>query len=191
MVLLQVLGELHMSVCHQPLSSKLSVTVLEARNLPKISSLNIGGNLIYCKMKSGVSPSKLSHICPHNVYRISVIANQIKQGFKSPWSQSEECQMCRGISVSVPAFSPANHVVNVPVCEHFQCKTLLDCLSLRWAEKLWRVKGLIICTSALAFRLGLDLDCKPVHNLAPDCRAVQCSSPKRIWAQLQKTQCWA
>ncbi|KAJ7360138.1 hypothetical protein OS493_018124 [Desmophyllum pertusum] len=37
-----ILGELHMSVCHQPLSSKLSVTVLEARNLPKISSLNIG-----------------------------------------------------------------------------------------------------------------------------------------------------
>jgi len=39
----QILGELHLSVCHQPLSSKLSVTVLEARNLPKISSLNIGG----------------------------------------------------------------------------------------------------------------------------------------------------
>jgi len=37
-----ILGELHLSVCHQPLSSKLSVTVLEARNLPKISSLNIG-----------------------------------------------------------------------------------------------------------------------------------------------------
>lgn len=37
-----ILGELHLSVCHQPLSSKLSVTILEARNLPKISSLNIG-----------------------------------------------------------------------------------------------------------------------------------------------------
>ncbi|KAK3753626.1 hypothetical protein QZH41_014734, partial [Actinostola sp. cb2023] len=38
-----VLGELHISVCHQPLSSRLSVTVLQARNLPKISNLNIGG----------------------------------------------------------------------------------------------------------------------------------------------------
>lgn len=37
-----ILGDLHVSVCHQPLSSKLSVTVLEAKNLPKISSLNIG-----------------------------------------------------------------------------------------------------------------------------------------------------
>lgn len=42
-IFFQILGELHLSVCHQPLSSKLSVTVLEARNLPKISSLNIGG----------------------------------------------------------------------------------------------------------------------------------------------------
>lgn len=45
--ILQILGELHISVCHQPLSSKLSVTVLEARNLPKISSLNIGGTQVF------------------------------------------------------------------------------------------------------------------------------------------------
>ena len=50
----QILGELHLSVCHQPLSSKLSVTVLEARNLPKISSLNIGGNSIGCKKESSI-----------------------------------------------------------------------------------------------------------------------------------------
>ena len=42
-ILWQVLGELHVSVCHQPLSAKVSVTVIQARNLPKISSLNIGG----------------------------------------------------------------------------------------------------------------------------------------------------
>lgn len=32
-----------MSVCHQPLASKLSVTVVQARNLPKISNYGIGG----------------------------------------------------------------------------------------------------------------------------------------------------
>ena len=48
-----------MSVCHQPLSSKLSVTVLEARNLPKISSLNIGGNSMNVRVKSGNSVDSL------------------------------------------------------------------------------------------------------------------------------------
>ncbi|XP_028398681.1 synaptotagmin-7-like [Dendronephthya gigantea] len=37
-----VLGELLVSVCHQPLASKLSVTVVQARNLPKISNYGIG-----------------------------------------------------------------------------------------------------------------------------------------------------
>lgn len=47
-----ILGELHISVCHQPLSSKLSVTVLEARNLPKISSLNIGDPYVKVELYS-------------------------------------------------------------------------------------------------------------------------------------------
>ena len=37
-----VLGELLVSVCHQPLASKLSVTIVQARNLPKISNYGIG-----------------------------------------------------------------------------------------------------------------------------------------------------
>lgn len=39
----QVLGELLLSVCHQPLASRLSVTVVQARNLPKISNYGVGG----------------------------------------------------------------------------------------------------------------------------------------------------
>ncbi len=35
-----------MSVCHQPLASKLSVTVVQARNLPKISNYGIGGKIV-------------------------------------------------------------------------------------------------------------------------------------------------
>ncbi|XP_031549109.1 synaptotagmin-7-like [Actinia tenebrosa] len=50
-----VLGELHISVCHQPLSSRLSVTVLQARNLPKISSLNIGDPYVKIELFSSRS----------------------------------------------------------------------------------------------------------------------------------------
>ncbi|EDO41231.1 predicted protein [Nematostella vectensis] len=50
-----ILGELHISVCHQPLSSRLSVTVLQARNLPKISHLNIGDPYVKVELFSSRS----------------------------------------------------------------------------------------------------------------------------------------